>query len=208
MDNAKIISHPLLAHSLSALRDQITQAAPFRRHADTVAHTLVLHATRDLEVRETTIQTPLAQTTGFDIQEKILVVPILRAGLAMLPAVQQLIPHVRVGFIGLERDENTAIAHQYYNKIPADLSDHRVFVVDPMLATGGTMNDTIAAAKHKGAHHITAICIVCAPEGLSRIYANHPDVTVFTAAVDDCLDENKYIVPGLGDFGDRYFDTL
>lgn len=208
MNNAKVITHPLLLHSLTALRNQDTAAAAFRRHADTVAHTLVLNATQSLETKPVDIQTPVAETRGFDLTETIVAIPILRAGLAMLPSVQQLIPHVQVGFIGLERDEKTAVAHQYYNKIPKDLEHSRVLVLDPMLATGGTMEDTISEAKNSGASQITAVCIVCAPEGLERIGKVHPDVTVYTAAIDDRLNEQKYIVPGLGDFGDRYFDTL
>ncbi len=208
MENVKVISHPVMAHSLSVLRDKTTEAAAFRRHANSVAHVLLLHATQDMELSETTITTPLAATSGFNLSGTLLAVPILRAGLAMLPAVQQLIPNVRVGFIGLERDEKTAIAHQYYNKIPENLAGQKVLIIDPMLATGGTMEDTIGAAKTKGADDIAAVCIVAAPEGIERITTAHPDVSILTAAIDERLDDKKYIVPGLGDFGDRYFDTL
>ncbi|MEM7284615.1 MAG: uracil phosphoribosyltransferase [Pseudomonadota bacterium] len=208
MENVKVVSHPVIAHSLTVLRDINTEAAAFRRHADSVAHILLQHATFDLSLRETTVTTPLAETKGYDIADTVIAVPILRAGLAMLPAVQQLIPNVRVGFIGLERDEATAVAHQYYNKIPGDLAEQRVMVIDPMLATGGTMDDTIRAAKSKGADNIVIVCIVSSPEGVERITSNHSDVTIYTAALDEKLDHRKYIVPGLGDFGDRYFDTL
>ena len=208
MENVKVISHPLMEHSISVLRSESTMAEEFRRHANSVAHVLVLHATHDLKTKQTIITTPLTTTNGCDIAEPVMAIPILRAGLAMLPAVQALIPNVRVGFIGLERDEETAIAHQYYNKIPDQLANHRVLVIDPMLATGGTMDDTIAAAKERGAEHITVVCIVCAPEGVNRIVSNHPEVEIYTAALDDHLNDKKYIVPGLGDFGDRYFDTL
>ena len=208
MENVKVISHPVMAHSLTVLRDKNTEAAAFRRHANSVAHGLLLHATEQMALTETNVTTPLATTAGVRLEGTLLAVPILRAGLAMLPAVQQLIPSVRVGFIGLERDEKTAVAHQYYNKIPDQLAGQKVLIIDPMLATGGTMEDTIAAAKAKGANDITAVCIVAAPEGIARISKAHPDVKILTAAIDECLDDNKYIVPGLGDFGDRYFDTL
>jgi len=208
MKNVTIVSHPLIAHSLTVLRNKETQTGEFRRHANIVAKILIVEATKNLSVKDTDIETPLAPMTGKTLSDEVVVVPVLRAGLAMLFALQDFLPSVSVGFIGLERDEKTAQAREYYQKMPKIFATNNVYVLDPMLATGGSFDDTIVALKAKGAKHITAVCIVSAPEGIQRLEKDHPDVKIITSAVDASLNDRKYIVPGLGDFGDRYFGTI
>lgn len=208
MKNVTVVSHPLVDHSLTILRDKHTRTEEFRRHADVVSKLVLLEAMKQIAVKDKLIETPLSPFTGKQLSDDVIVVPVLRAGLAMLTALQNLLPSVSVGFIGLERDEKTAIAREYYKKIPKIFSTHIVFVIDPMLATGGSMDDTINAVKEKGAKRIVAVSIVSAPEGISRVANHHPEVPIVTAAIDECLNDTAYIVPGLGDFGDRYFGTL
>ena len=208
MQNVNCISHPLLAHSLGILRDQTTGTAEFRRHAAVVSKILLLEASRLLATSSVTVKTPLEETKVEKLRAEVMVVPVLRAGLAMLAAVQDFMPSVVVGFIGLERDEKTAQAHEYYQKIPKILATHKVWVLDPMLATGGSLVDTVAAVKEKGARDITLLCVVAAPEGIDRVTAAHPEAMIITAAIDRELNERKFILPGLGDFGDRYFGTV
>jgi uracil phosphoribosyltransferase len=207
MKNITLVSHPLIDHSLTILRDKTTGTEEFRRHANIVSKILLVEATRHLTLKKKQIETPLARMTGKKLVDDIVVVPVLRAGLAMLFALQDFLPSVSVGFIGLERDEKTAQAREYYQKLPRIFATHHIFVLDPMLATGGSFDDTIQALKKKGAKRISLVCIVSAPEGIARIQKNHPDVEIFTGATDEKLNERKYIVPGLGDFGDRYFGT-
>jgi uracil phosphoribosyltransferase len=202
-----IVSHPIIDHSLTILRNKNTEKAEFRRHADVISKLLVIEATRQMELQDKTIETPLTTFVGKELKDDVVVVPVLRAGLAMLDALQEILPHASVGFIGLERDETTAIAREYYKKIPEILSTNIVIVVDPMLATGGSMDDTISAVKEKGAERVIGVSIVSAPEGIKRLSEHHPDVQIITAALDKGLNEKSYIVPGLGDFGDRYFGT-
>ena len=199
--------HPVADHSLTALRDRTTDIAAYRRHAQRLSRMLILEATRALPRASRDIQTPLEAHTGEVAGKPIVFVPVLRAGLAMLFAAQELFPTAKVGFVGLERDELTAKAREYYCKLPAALESARVCVLDPMLATGGSMADTLTAVKDHGAGDVYAVCVVAAPEGVDRITSEHPDVTIVTCAVDRGLDENKFIRPGLGDFGDRYFGT-
>lgn len=206
--NLTVISHALASHSLAVLRSADTPTAIFRWHSDQIAHLLIAEATRDLATREYEVTTPLATTRGHKLARPLVAVPVLRAGLALVGAIQRMLPDTVVGFIGLERDEDTAKAQLYYEKIPAELGGFPVLVVDPMLATGGSMSDTLSHVRAQGASDITAICVVAAPEGIRRINKEHPDVRIFTASVDSHLDENWYIVPGLGDYGDRYFNTL
>jgi len=207
MNLVHLVDHPLLKHSLSILRDKNTSTAEFGRHSAIVSQIIILEATRDMQMDETTIQTPLTETRGYRIHESLVFVPVLRAGISMLVPVREFLPWVPVGFIGLERDEETAVARRYYQKFPSELGDKRVLVLDPMLATGGSLVDTIAALKKKGARDICAVCIVAAPEGIKLLRSKYPDLHIYTAAVDSHLNELKYIVPGLGDFGDRYFGT-
>jgi uracil phosphoribosyltransferase len=207
MKNVTLVSHPLIDHSLTVLRKKNTPTAEFRRHANIVSKVLLVEATNQLEVADEPIETPLAPMTGKRLKEEFVVVPVLRAGLAMLFALQDFLPAVSVGFIGLERDEQTAQAHEYYRKMPEILASSRVLVLDPMLATGGSFDDTVTALKARGARQMTLVCIVSAPEGIERIEQSHPDVHIITAAIDTHLNDRKFIVPGLGDFGDRYFGT-
>lgn len=207
MKNLTIVTHPLVVHSLTVLRDQATRTEAFRRHADIVSKVLLMEATKQMKLKDKPITTPLSPYVGKELADDVIVVPVLRAGLAMLFALQEILPKAAVGFIGLERDEKTAIAREYYKKIPRILSSNIVFVVDPMLATGGSMDDTIDAVKQRGATRIISVSIVAAPEGVRRVEKHHPDVPVITAALDEKLNDTAYIVPGLGDFGDRYFGT-
>ena len=207
MKNVTTVSHPLIDHSLTILRDKDTKTEEFRRHADVVSKLILIEATKQLKLMDKKIETPLAPFRGKELKDDIIVVPVLRAGLAMLIALRDFLPAVSVGFIGLERDEKTAIAREYYKKIPQIFSTHIVLVIDPMLATGGSMDDTVSAVKAKGATRIVAVSIVSAPEGIKRFSEHHPDVPIVTAAIDTHLNDKAYIVPGLGDFGDRYFGT-
>lgn len=205
--DVSVISHSLIDHSLTILRDKNTRTEEFRRHADVVSKILLIEATKHMKLKNKSIVTPLSPFDGKELADDVIVVPVLRAGLAMLFALQDMLPKASVGFIGLERDEKTAIAREYYKKIPKILSTNIVFVIDPMLATGGSMDDTIRAVKEKGATRIVGVSIVSAPEGIKRVREHHPDVPIITAALDDHLNDTAYIVPGLGDFGDRYFGT-
>src|SRR3990167_4633356 len=201
MKSVLVVSHPLIEHSMTVLRDKQTRADEFRRHADIVAKLLLIEAAKDLTTGKLTIDTPLAPFDGQSLKSRVIVVPILRAGISMLSAAYELLPSIAVGFVGLVRDEKTAIADKYYEKIPKINSDDNIFVVDPMLATGGSMDEALNIVKAGGAKKITVVTIVCAPEGLERFAKNHPDVQNITAAVDEKLDSKAYIVPGLGAFG-------
>jgi uracil phosphoribosyltransferase len=207
MHNVQLIDHPLVKHSLTILRDKHTDTETFRRHTAIVSQIIIMEASRSCKVTKKQIETPVAATTGFEIYRSMVFVPVLRAGISMLVHSRDFLPWTPVGFIGLERDEKTAVAHQYYQKFPENIDKKLVLVLDPMLATGGSVSDTISRLKEKGAKRIAIACILSAPEGIKRINNEHPDVIIYTTAIDDHLDENKYIVPGLGDFGDRYFGT-
>lgn len=207
MNNVHLIEHALIKHSLTRLRDKNTGIIDFRRHAAIVSQIMIMEATRDLPVNEKPIETPLAATTGYSIQESLVFVPVLRAGISMLFPVRDFLSWAPVGFIGLERDELTAVAREYYQKFPQNLQDKRVIILDPMLATGGSSVDTIQAVENKSAKSICLVCIVAAPEGIKMLNDKYPDVHIYTAAIDSHLNDKKYILPGLGDFGDRYFGT-
>ena len=201
------VQHPLVDHSLTILRDRNTGTSDFRMHAGIVSQILIVEATRHLRTRTRAIQTPLAAFEGTELDHKIVVVPVLRAGLAMLMTVQELLPDVGVGFVGLERDEETAEAREYYQKLPPITPKHQVLVLDPMLATGGSLDETVTILNQRDPGEIMLVSIVSAPEGIQRIQSRYPDVTIITAAIDECLNDQMFIVPGLGDFGDRYFGT-
>jgi uracil phosphoribosyltransferase len=205
--NVVRVEHPLIDHSITILRDRLTTTPEFRRNSSIISKILILEATRSLPLSDKLIETPLSRHEGKRLGEELVVVPVLRAGLAMLYAIQDFLPSVLVGFIGLERDEQTAQAREYYRKIPQAFASHPVIILDPMLATGGSLDDTIKALKAKNASRITMVCMVAAPEGIQRINKNHPEVKIYAAAVDERLNDHKFIVPGLGDFGDRYFGT-
>jgi uracil phosphoribosyltransferase len=200
-----VVDHALAGHLLAQLRAEDTAPPVFRTLAKRLALTLALEAIRDLPTTETIVRTPLEETTGRVIGD-LVAVPILRAGLGMLEAVTELFPEVAVGYIGLERDEASLEPQSYYRKLPPVQGRH-VLVLDPMLATGGSGSAATSAVREGGPRSIRFVCVVAAPEGIKRMEADHPDVPIFTAAIDRQLNERGYIVPGLGDFGDRLFGT-
>jgi uracil phosphoribosyltransferase len=202
------LQHPLAAHLLGRLRDHSTPCADFRRYASQLTTLLVLEATRHLPLEPETIDTPLERHEGRRLAAGLAVVPILRAGLSMLEPVVQLFPQVDVGYVGLERSHDAeASARRYYAKLPA-LTGKHVLVLDPMLATGGSASQAVKLIRDAGATGpVTMVCVVAAPEGIARLREAHPDVPVVTASIDRGLDARKYIVPGLGDFGDRLYGT-
>ncbi len=203
-----VVDHPLVENSLVALRDVSTGTDVFRRHARLLTLILAFHVLADLPTRLVTVQTPLEEIEGRIMDRSVIFVPVLRAGLAMLDAMSDFVPGSKVGFVGLERDEKTAIAHSYYQKLPAQLADAEAIILDPMLATGGSALATIELLKANRATSIRLACVVAAPEGIELVRQQHPDVRIFTAVVDRGLNERKFILPGLGDFGDRYFGTM
>ena len=203
-----IVEHPLVHDALVELRDARTAPPAFRRAANRISVLLAAEALRDVPSVPSTVLTPLGPADGRVVKADVVVVPVLRAGLGMLDAVLELLPAARVGHIGLQRDEATAIASKYYSKLPTNLSDSYVLMIDPMLATGGSAVAAIDLIKASGARTIAMICIVAAPEGVRLVEQHHPDVAVDTPVVDKHLDAHKYIVPGLGDFGDRLYGTV
>jgi uracil phosphoribosyltransferase len=204
--NLRIIDHPLARHLVTHLRDVETKPALFRTVSNHLTVLLALEATRDLPMRLRETQTPLETIEGEVLAHGLVVVPILRAGLGMLGPIMELFPEVAVGYIGLARDHETAIAYSYYCKLPI-MADRRVLVVDPMLATGGSAAQAIDAVKAGGAHDIRLVCVVAAPEGVQHMQERHPDVTIITGALDRELNAQRYILPGLGDYGDRLYGT-
>ncbi|MFC1566185.1 uracil phosphoribosyltransferase [Candidatus Neomarinimicrobiota bacterium] len=207
MSKINIIDHSLVKHSLTVLRNKKTKTEMFRRHTATVSQILIVEVLKNISTKEIIVETPIVSTTGHKVLESILFVPVLRAGISMLFSAMDFLPWAAVGFIGLERDENTAIAREYYQNLPKYLHEKYVLILDPMLATGGSLVDTIAAVKQKQPKRISAVCIVGAPAGIEKLKKEHPDVDLYIASIDSHLDNNKFIVPGLGDFGDRYFGT-
>jgi uracil phosphoribosyltransferase len=203
--DVSVIDHPLAAARLTALRDERTDNATFRAALRELTSMLVYEATRDAPSEAVPIRTPLAQTTGSRLAKPPLLVPVLRAGLGMVSEAHAAIPESRVGFVGVARDEETAQPMPYLESLPDDLSDLPVMVLDPMVATGGSITHTIGLLLRRGATDITVLCVVAAPEGLAAVEKVAPQVRLFTAAVDDGLNEISYIVPGLGDAGDRQF---
>ena len=202
-----IVSHPLVHDALATLRDSATPPELFRRMAVRISLLLAAEATRDVPSSDVTVQTPLGPASGRTITHDVVVVPVLRAGLGMLDAILELIPTARVGHIGLQRDEITAVASQYYSRLPADLSRSFVLMIDPMLATGGSAVAALDLLRLAGAHDVRMICIVAAPEGIALVEQHHPDVVIYAPVVDRGLNSHKFIVPGLGDFGDRLYGT-
>ncbi len=201
-----VVDHPLAEHLLTSLRDRTTSPPVFRTLAKRLALALALEALRDLPTREVRVETPLEPATGRVLGD-LVAVPILRAGLGMLEAVTELFPEVAVGYIGLERDEASLLPQSYYRKLPP-VDGRHVLVLDPMLATGGSGSAACTEVKEAGrAESIRFVCVVSAPEGIRKMQDDHPDIPIFTAAVDRQLNEHGYILPGLGDFGDRLFGT-
>ncbi len=202
-----LIDHPVAHEVLVTLRDSRTEPEVFRRVTTRISLVLLSEATRDLETEAVTVQTRLGAADGRRVRSDIVVVPVLRAGLGMLDAALQLLPLARVGHIGLERNESTAAAATYYAKLPPNLHDSVVLVIDPMLATGGSAVAALDLLRQAGARTIRLICIVAAPEGIALVERQHPDTIIVTPAIDRELNAQKFIVPGLGDFGDRLYGT-
>ncbi|MCE5289713.1 MAG: uracil phosphoribosyltransferase [Nocardiaceae bacterium] len=200
-----VLDHPLAAALLTTMRDERTGNAAFRTALAELTRMLVFEATRDLETERFEVRTPVGPAVGTRIANPPLLVPVLRAGLGMVDQASALIPEAHVGFVGLARDEETHAAHEYMVSLPADLSDVPVFVLDPMLATGGSLLHVVDLLVKRGARDITALCAVSSPEGIDALDASEHPLTLVTAAVDSHLNENAYIVPGLGDAGDRQF---
>ncbi|MBR4206570.1 MAG: uracil phosphoribosyltransferase [Clostridia bacterium] len=203
-----VVDHPLIKHKLSIMREKETGSKDFRQMLSEIAMLMCYELTRDLPVVDIEIETPIAKMTAQQIGgKKLAIVPILRAGLGMVEGILTLVPVAKVGHIGLYRDPKTHEPVTYYCKLPADIQDRYVIVCDPMLATGGSASDAIRMLKNKGVTQIKLLCLVAAPEGVERLQKDHPEVEIFTAALDERLNENAYIVPGLGDAGDRLFGT-
>lgn len=205
--NVTILDHPVVARDLSILRDETTDIIGFRSAMSRIATILAYESLRDLPLRKTTIHTPVQATSGYGINTEIIVVPILRAGLTLVDAIMNFIPDAKIGHLGMYRDETTHEPVDYYSNLPDEVSDGIVLVVDPMLATGGSADDAIGYLINQGAKNIRFTSLISAPEGLDRITEKYPDVSIITAAVDEKLNDDAYIVPGLGDAGDRYFGT-
>ena len=208
----QIIEHPLVAHKLTLLRDRNTPSPVFRQLVDELVTLLAYEATRDVAVREVDVVTPVAPTKGLSLAyPRPILVPILRAGLGMLEGMSKLLPTAEIGFLGMKRDETTLEAHTYANRLPDDLSGRQCYVVDPMLATGHTLIDAVNYLLERGARDVTCVCLLAAPEGLRNLEeadGDRADVTIVSAALDERLNENGYIVPGLGDAGDRLYGIV
>ena len=200
------ISHPLKDHYLTNLRDKNTDFDTFRDSASKLSYFLVVEATKHLTTLSKEIDTPLTKTKGVQIENNSVAISVLRAGLGLMDGVQQLIPNISFGYIGVQRNEETAQPENYYEKLP-DLVDKNVFILEPMLATGGSLSFAIETVKKYNPKNIHALTVISAPEGIKKIKENHPDITLITASIDEKLDDNWYIVPGLGDMGDRLFGT-
>ena len=208
MSKVHIFDHPLIQHKLSIMRQKDTGCKEFRELLDEISMLMVYEVTRDLPTADVEIETPICKTTAKRVSgRKLAIVPILRAGIGMVDGMLDLIPVARVGHIGLYRNEETHNPVVYYCKLPEDIQDRLVIVTDPMLATGGSACDALSMLKERGCTNIRLMCLVGAPEGIERVRKTHPDVDIYLAAVDDHLNENAYIVPGLGDAGDRIFGT-
>ncbi len=206
MSTLHVIDHPLIQHKLTIMRRKNTPSKDFRTLLDEIAMLMGYEVTRNLPLEDVEIETPICKTTQKRIAgKKLAIIPILRAGLGMVDGLLKLVPVARVGHIGLYRDPETHEPHEYYCKMPKDIDERLAIVVDPMLATGGSSSDALKLVKSHGAKNIILMCLVAAPEGVAKVQADHPDVDIYVAALDEKLNEHAYIVPGLGDAGDRIF---
>jgi uracil phosphoribosyltransferase len=200
-----VIKHPLVQHNLTRLRDKRTAPQEFRRVMSEVAALMIYEATRSFQVKPRMVRTPLARIRGSELRREVILVPVLRAGLGMMDSILQLIPHARVGFIGLKREEKSLRALFYHKSLPRDLSRFEVILIDPMLATGGSAVSAMELLMELGAKHVRLVNLVAAPEGIRQVHSEFPDLPIFTAAIDKKLNRHGFIVPGLGDAGDRLF---
>lgn len=208
MSEVHVINHPMIQHKLSIMRDKGTGSKDFRTLLNEIALLMGYEVTRDLPLEDFPIETPICRMVARKVSgRKLAIVPILRAGLGMVDGLLQLVPVAKVGHIGLYRDENTHQPVEYYFKMPEDIHQRLVILTDPMLATGGSASDAIAMLKKRGCMNIRLMCLVAAPDGIAKVQSEHPDVDIYVAAVDEGLNGNAYIVPGLGDAGDRIFGT-
>ena len=203
----EVLNHPMITHKLTLMRDKGCTTKDFRENLDEIAELMAYEVCRDLPTEPVDIETPIGPCTGYQLSKEVVIVPILRAGIGLLDGIRRLVPTAKVGFIGLYRDEETLEPHEYFAKFPKGLEDSIVMIVDPMLATGGSAVSAINAMKSRGANQIKLVCLVGVPEGVKAVQKAHPDVDIYLAAMDDHLNENGYIVPGLGDAGDRIFGT-
>ena len=203
-----VMNHPLIPHKLTIMRDKNTTVKDFRECAHEIGLLLGYEATKEMELESVDIETPITKMTGKKMKRQIALVPILRAGLGMVDALMNIIPAAKIGHIGLYRNEETLEPVEYYCKLPTDVADRQVLVLDPMLATGGSAIDAITMIKKRNVTRIKFVCIIAAPEGIKALRAAHPDVEIYCGAVDEKLNDHGYIVPGLGDAGDRLFGTL
>ena len=202
-----VLNHPLITHKLTLMRNKDTGTKDFRENLDEIAELMAYEVCRDLPTEPVQIETPMGPCIGYQLSREVVIVPILRAGIGLLDGIRRLVPTAKVGFVGLYRDEETLEPHEYFAKFPNNLDEAVVMVVDPMLATGGSAVSAIDAIKKRGAKNIKLVCLVGVPEGVRAVREAHPDVDIYLAALDDRLNEIGYIVPGLGDAGDRIFGT-
>lgn len=207
MENVSVVSHPIVDRYLTYLRDKNTNTETFRRAMSNIGIILAYHALNDLKLDETEIETPIQKTVGYQPGQEVVVIPILRAGLSLVDGIINFMPEAKVGHVGVYRDETTHQPVNYYDNLPTGIESALNLVVDPMLATGGSGSHALQFLKENGASDIRFVSLIAAPEGIERLQKDHPDVPIITAAIDEKLNENAYIVPGLGDAGDRYFGT-
>jgi len=205
--NTFLVKHPFVVDSLTHLRNKATELGKFRRHSDQICNFLFAEAIRGLDFKQVQIETPMEKMQSPKLADETVIIPVLRAGLAMLYGAMKLLPKSKIGFVGMQRDEETAIASEYYWKVPKITSQTVVIVTDPMLATGGSILHLLDHLKDVKAKTIRVVCVVAAPEGIENIHKHYPNVKIFTAAIDRELNSKKYILPGIGDYGDRYFGT-
>lgn len=210
MPNASVtvVDHPVVKRYLTILRDKNTETAPFRRAMGTIGNILAYHALEELPLADKEVETPIQVTKGYKPGAEVVVIPILRAGLSLVDGIISFMPDAKVGHVGVYRDEKTHEPVNYYHNLPEGIEEAYCLVVDPMLATGGSGSHALKFLKESGARHIRFVSLIAAPEGVERLQQDHPDVPIITAAIDEKLNENAFIVPGLGDAGDRYFGTL
>lgn len=206
-NNVFVSDHHVIGDSLTHLRNKNTAIQSFRHHSDKICYLLFAEAIRDLELNQIKVETPITSTLSPKLADEVIVVPVLRSGIAMLFGAMQLLPKSKIGFVGMQRDEKTAVASEYYWKLPEIKKNSVIIVTDPMLATGGSLLHLIKSIVEKKPKEIRVVCVVSAPEGIEKIHKEFPNIKIFTASLDSHLNDKKYIVPGLGDYGDRYFGT-